>query len=84
MEEVRLYEPRMALDGKEDGLYFYRRIIEESPRYLKRGGMLFFEIGHDQALLVEALMKNRGFKEITAVKDLAGLDRVIYGTWYEI
>lgn len=84
MEEVRLYEPRMALDGKEDGLYFYRRIIEESPKYLKRGGMLFFEIGCDQALLVEELMKNRGFKEITAVKDLAGLDRVIYGTWYEI
>ena len=46
--------------------------------------MLFFEIGCDQAFLVEALMKNRGFKEIMVVKDLAGLDRVIYGTWYEI
>ena len=45
MEEVRDYEPILALDGKEDGLYFYRKIIEKSPDYLNPGGLLFFEIG---------------------------------------
>ena len=43
MEEVRLHEPRMALDGKEDGLYFYRKIIREAEGYLKPGGILAFE-----------------------------------------
>ena len=49
MPEVRDHEPIKALDGKEDGLYFYRRITEESVAYLKPGGYLLYEIGHDQA-----------------------------------
>ena len=79
MEEVREHEPKLALDGKEDGLYFYRKIIEQSPAYLKKEGMLFFEIGYDQAEAVSELMKEAGFCNVTVVKDLAGLDRVVYG-----
>lgn len=79
MEEVRDHEPRMALDGREDGLYFYRKIVEQSPAYLKTGGMLFFEIGYDQAEAVRELME-REFTGIQVVRDLSGLDRVIYGT----
>lgn len=78
MEEVRDHEPRMALDGREDGLYFYREIIGQSPAYLKPGGMLFFEIGYDQAEAVCRLME-RDFEKIRVVKDLAGLDRVVCG-----
>lgn len=79
MEEVRDHEPRMALDGQEDGLYFYRKIVEQSPAHLKPGGMLFFEIGYDQAEAVTGLMEEN-FAGIQVVKDLSGLDRVIYGT----
>lgn len=81
MPEVRDHDPRMALDGTADGLYFYRRIIEESGNYLKRGGQLFFEIGHDQAEDVSTLMQSHGYKEIEIKKDYAGLDRVVYGTF---
>ena len=79
-EEVRLHDPYIALDGKEDGLYFYRRIISEAGKYLKPQGKLMFEIGCDQAGAVEELMKNAGYEQITVKKDLAGLDRVVYGT----
>ena len=79
-EEVRLRDPYIALDGKEDGLYFYRRIISEAGKYLKTQGKLMFEIGCDQAEAVEELMKNAGYEQITVKKDLAGLDRVVYGT----
>lgn len=79
-EEVRLHDPYIALDGKEDGLYFYRRIISEAGKYLKPQGKLMFEIGCDQAEAVEELMKNAGYEQITVKKDLAGLDRVVYGT----
>lgn len=80
-EEVRLYDPMLALDGKEDGLHFYRRIIEESPKYLKEKGSLYFEIGHDQGQEVSALMKEAGFTGVTVKKDLAGLDRVVFGVY---
>lgn len=79
-EEVRLHDTYIALDGKEDGLYFYRRIISEAGKYLKTQGKLMFEIGCDQAEAVEELMKNAGYEQITVKKDLAGLDRVVYGT----
>lgn len=81
MPEVRDHDPRMALDGTADGLYFYRRIIEESGKYLRRGGQLFFEIGHDQAEDVTSLMADYGYKEIEVKKDYAGLDRVVLGTF---
>ena len=81
MEEVKIYEPISALDGKEDGLFFYRKIVTESREYLKKEGMLFFEIGHDQAQAVSSLMQENGFSDVTVVKDLAGLDRVVYGSY---
>ena len=79
MPEVKDHEPVQALDGAEDGLYFYRRIVSEGRAYLVRGGKLYFEIGHDQAEAVSELMRDAGFLEITVVKDYAGLDRVVYG-----
>lgn len=79
MEEVRKHDPMMALDGGEDGLFFYRRIVAEAGRYLYPGGMLFLEIGYDQADEVSGLMQEAGYKDITVCKDLAGLDRVVYG-----
>lgn len=79
MPEVREHEPRLALDGSEDGLLFYRRIIEGCRAYLKGGGMLFFEIGHDQGAAVRELMEQAGFLEVQVTKDYAGLDRVVSG-----
>ena len=80
-EEVRCHDPILALDGKEDGLYFYRKLIEQSPMYLKKGGMLYFEIGHDQGQDVKCLMEKAGFEDVMVKKDLAGLDRVVFGVY---
>ena len=80
-EEVKFHDPFLALDGREDGLYFYRRIIEESPNYLKKNGTLYFEIGHDQGEDVSKLMRDAGFTCVTVKKDLAGLDRVVFGVY---
>ena len=80
-EEVKLHDPFIALDGKEDGLYFYRKIVESSPAYLKKGGKLYFEIGHDQGEDVKNLMENAGFSRVSVKKDLAGLDRVVFGEY---
>ena len=80
-EEVRCHDPVLALDGKEDGLYFYRKLIEQSPMYLKKGGMLYFEIGHDQGQDVKCLMEKAGFEDVMVKKDLAGLDRVVFGVY---
>ncbi len=77
--EVRDHEPRMALDGDEDGLSFYRRLAEECPRHLNPGGRVFFEIGYDQGEAVCGLLRSHGFSEVRCVKDLAGLDRVVTG-----
>src|SRR5699024_4591929 len=79
MDDVKLYEPHTALDGGEDGLIFYRKIIEESKLTLKKDGILAFEIGHDQGLDVRILMEEAGFSNVKLVKDLAGLDRVLLG-----
>ena len=80
-EEVRLHDPMIALDGKEDGLYFYRKITEKSREHLKQGGWLLFEIGYDQGEDVAKMMEKAGFTEVTVKKDLAGLDRVVSGMY---
>ncbi len=77
--EVRIHEPMMALDGMEDGLFFYRKIVSESVDYLNPGGWLMFEIGYDQGEAVSEMMKSAGYCEVRVIKDLAGLDRVVIG-----
>ena len=79
MPEVRKYEPFLALDGKEDGLAFYKRIIEEGYSYLNPGGYLLFEIGYDQGKEVSVRMEQAGYQGVKVIKDLAGLDRVVRG-----
>lgn len=79
--EVRLYDPYIALDGREDGLHFYREIIKNSVSYIKKGGWLMFEIGYDQAESVSGLMKMCGYENISVKKDLASLDRVVMGMY---
>lgn len=79
MEEVREYDPYIALDGGEDGLDFYRRIIGGAQDYLKRGGQILMEIGSGQAKAVSELLREAGFKEIDVCRDFASLDRVVSG-----
>ena len=81
MEEVREHDPLMALDGGEDGLFFYRKIINQAKEYLYPGGMLFFEIGCQQAPDVSRYMQEAGFKDVAVCKDLSGLDRVVSGVY---
>lgn len=76
--DVLNFEPHTALDGGEDGLDFYKRIIEIAPQNLNSGGHLIFELGIGQAEPVLNLMKEN-FTDIKIIKDLAGIDRVISG-----
>lgn len=78
-KEVKYYEPITALAGGEDGLDFYRKIIPKSKDYLNHEGLLILEIGYDQGLRVKKIFKNEGYKDIGVLKDLQGLDRVVYG-----
>lgn len=79
--EVRDHEPRMALDGTEDGLKFYRILAEKAGKHLRKGGTIYMEIGYDQSGEVEALFRSRGYNRVRTVKDLAGLDRVVSAVW---
>ena len=79
--EVRLHDPYIALDGHEDGLHFYRRIAAGAGSYLKQGGWLILEIGHDQREEVSRLLREAGFTCVQGKKDLAGLDRVVMGMY---
>ncbi len=79
MPEVRVYEPRLALEGADEGLEFYKKIAGAAEAYLKPEGWLFFEIGCEQAEEVSGILMENGFRDIHTVKDLAGLDRVVYG-----
>lgn len=81
MEDVKNFEPYIALSGGTDGLVFYRRIVEESTKVLKSNGILAFEIGYDQGKEVEKLMLEKGYNNVKIVKDLASLDRVVIGEW---
>ncbi|MCR5674145.1 MAG: peptide chain release factor N(5)-glutamine methyltransferase [Lachnospiraceae bacterium] len=80
--EVRDREPRIALDGGEDGLRFYRRIVSEAPAHLCADGWLFTEIGFDQGERVRQLFVSAGFHEVSVIRDLGGNDRVVKGCWF--
>jgi release factor glutamine methyltransferase len=79
MEDVKNYEPYEALCGGEDGLYFYRKITEQSLGILNSRGMLAFEIGHDQKYEVSNILSEKRFSNIETFKDLSGNDRVVIG-----
>ena len=79
--EVRDHEPRGALDGTADGLYFYRILAEECAKHLTPGGHVYFEIGYDQGAAVKELLDIHGFKDTRVIQDLAGKDRVVCGAW---
>lgn len=78
MKDVKDFEPLLALDGGDDGLIFYRKISSDAKKLLKEGGLLAFEIGHDQAKEVSCILEKEGFKNIGFKKDLAGIDRVVF------
>ena len=76
---MRCHDPLIALDGKEDGLFFYRRIIAEASAWLCDGGFLVFEIGSTQGEAVQSLMQEAGFIHTEVRQDLNGLDRTVLG-----
>ena len=77
--EVRLFEPRLALDGSADGLALYRRIVGEAGDYLVPGGLLALEIGFDQSEAVEELMRAESYVNVRTVVDLCGNARCVLG-----
>lgn len=77
--EVRCGEPYAALDGGEDGLVFYRRIMREAAGHLKSSGIIIVESGFDEAPQIAALMQDQKLRGIRTVKDYGGLDRVVLG-----
>jgi release factor glutamine methyltransferase len=78
-KEVRQFDPMLALDGGDDGLYFYRKITGGAPYYLRENGKLIFEIGFDQAKEVSDIMKENGFTDVKIIRDLANNPRVVSG-----
>ena len=79
MPEVSKYDPFIALDGHEDGIYFYKKILEGAGGFLNRGSLIAFEIGNDEGEAVSGLMKEAGLKNIEVIKDYGGNDRVVKG-----
>ena len=79
--EVRDHEPRLALDGAEDGLKFYRILAEKGREHLAAGGYIYMKIGWDQAEPVTELFGEAGYREITVTRDMAGLNRVVRAVW---
>ena len=77
MEEVRDYEPHLALDGSNDGLKFYRKICKMANVFLVEHGKIFFEIGYDQGKTVPNLLRENGFSKIQVLKDFSGNDRMV-------
>ncbi|MDD6281847.1 MAG: peptide chain release factor N(5)-glutamine methyltransferase [Oribacterium sp.] len=77
--EVRDHEPRLALDGAEDGLLFYRRLLKDARSFLNPGGRIYFEIGYDQGEAVRRMMEDKGFHDVEVIRDFGGNDRVVKG-----
>jgi len=75
--EVKNFEPKLALVGAEEGLFFYRQIFELSPLMLKTGGSLFLEIGENQAEDIKIIAKSNKYQKVEIIKDLVGKNRII-------
>ena len=80
-EEVKNYDPKLALDGGQDGLDFYRRIALESKGYFKKKGILLLEIGKGQFSQVKKILEKNGFREINGIKDYNKVYRVVRATY---
>ena len=76
---VSEYEPKMALDGGEDGLIFYRRIAKEAKKVLLPGARLYLEIGYDQGESVKDIFQKEGYEAVEVFPDLSGNPRVVRG-----
>ncbi|MCR5283451.1 MAG: peptide chain release factor N(5)-glutamine methyltransferase [Lachnospiraceae bacterium] len=81
MPEVREFEPRLALDGGEDGLMVYQRLLHKVGTHSKGGTRLYLEIGYDQGEAVSRMVREAGFTDVQVVKDYAGCDRVVSGVY---
>lgn len=75
--EVRDFEPRTALAGGDDGLNMVRRLVADSCQYLRRGGVLLIEIGHDQAISVAELFDKEIWQDVEFLRDLQNISRVV-------
>ena len=75
--EIKDWEPVNALDGGDDGMDFYRKIISEASSYLKDNGTIMFELGIDCADSVTVMFEESGYRHITIKKDYAGINRII-------
>ncbi len=76
---VKDFEPLAALDGGEDGLLFYREILKSWHNVVRIGGLMLFEVGIGQSEAVMALMREAGLNNVGAVRDMQGIERVLYG-----
>ncbi|MDR0220725.1 MAG: peptide chain release factor N(5)-glutamine methyltransferase [Lachnospiraceae bacterium] len=79
MPEIRDHEPALALDGHADGLYYYRRIVDQASQHINRYGRIFLETAPEQAATVAGMLAGGGYKDIEIIKDLSGHDRVVTG-----
>ena len=79
--EIRDWEPIRAIDGGDDGLLYYRRIISEAGTYLNKEGILIFETGNDQSRDVISIMEKHGFVDLIIECDYSGMERVVSGRW---
>lgn len=79
MPEVKKHEPKMALTDNGDGYKFYKQISSEAPAYLKSGGYLAFEVGHDQAAKVKEFMEESEFENVVVVRDYHDIERIVIG-----
>jgi len=75
--EIREWEPMEALDGGDDGIYFYREILASAGRYLNQGGLMLLELGYDQADAVQKLTQEQGVKDVAIINDYAGIGRIL-------
>lgn len=81
-DEVKYFDPMLALDGKEDGLYFYRTIIQDLKNHLNPRGKVYFEVGFDQAKAVMDML-SADFDNISVIKDYGGVERIVTATLKE-
>jgi release factor glutamine methyltransferase len=77
--DVRDHEPRLALDGGEDGLVLVRKIVEAAPEHLEADGLLAIEIGAGEGPEAARLLESRGFREVRLDRDIARIERVVSG-----